>query len=93
MTWLLLVLLTLAVYRVSHMLAYEDGPFDVFARMRGAVGQASWIGRGLHCVLCLSFWLSLVVFFLLYPVVGVVMGVVAWQAVAGGVLVLHKVLK
>lgn len=59
----------LAVYRLSHMIAYEDGPWDVFTRLRGHVSAASWDGRpetwgrhwtarGISCPLCISFWLS-----------------------------------
>lgn len=56
---LMLILLTLAVYRVATDLAYEDGPFDVFAKWRHRMGQQTWVGRGFHCPVCLSFWLSL----------------------------------
>lgn len=56
--WLQVLLLTLAVYRVAHMVAAEDGPADVFTRIRYRIGQRSWIGRGFHCPLCLSFWLA-----------------------------------
>lgn len=53
-------LVTLAVYRVSRMITIEDGPFDMFARIRGAIdpNQKTWIGRGLNCVLCVSFWIA-----------------------------------
>jgi len=75
----------LAVYRIAHMIAREDGPFDVLARIRGRIDpeQKTWVGRGINCVLCLSFWLSLVVFALGGSWL-------EWLAVAGGVLVLYK---
>lgn len=53
-------LMALAIYRVAVMLATEDGPFDIFSRLRWAVGQKSWVGRGLHCALCLSFWFGFI---------------------------------
>ena len=56
----------LAVYRISNMIAQEDGAFDMFARLRTWVGQKSWIGRGIHCVLCVSFWAGIA-------------GALAWQ--------------
>ena len=86
MTWLWFVIGVLAVYRVAHMLAREDGPFDVFSLVREKVGQDSWVGRGLHCVLCISFWLSLPAALL----VGLpwLMG---WLGIAGGVLVIHAI--
>lgn len=57
-TYFLFILLALAVYRVAHMVALEDGPADVFAKLRHRAGQRSWVGRGFHCPMCLSFWLG-----------------------------------
>lgn len=87
MTALQLGVAILAVYRVAHMIAREDGPFDVLAWIRGKVDpeQKTWVGRGINCVLCLSFWLSLVAFALGGSWL-------EWLSVAGGVLVIHKVL-
>jgi len=84
-TVLQLILAILAVYRVAHMIAKEDGPFDVLSWIRGKVDpeQKAWIGRGLNCVVCLSFWLSLVVFALGGSWL-------EWLAVAGGVMIFHK---
>ena len=86
------LLITLAVYRISYMVASEDGPFDVFAHWRGWLhehmgdGHWSWVYEGFRCVLCVSFWLSwigaLAVTAVPYPL--------AALGVAGGVLVLFK---
>lgn len=48
-----------AVYRVAHMIALEEGPFEVFTRVRNLRLQDDWIGRGLRCPLCVGFWLAL----------------------------------
>jgi hypothetical protein len=86
----------MAVYRVSFMLAREDGPFDVFSKCRDHIGQKTWIGRGLHCVPCISFWISIasVISMCICDPFGI--GVYAWLlfafGVSGGVLVLDKVL-
>lgn len=82
------VVALLGVYRLSHMIAMEDGPFDVFAAARDAIGQASWVGRGLHCVLCISFWLALPFAWAIAP--GAL--VLVWLGLAGGCLVLHRFL-
>jgi hypothetical protein len=86
MNWFYFVLATLATYRIAHMIAREDGPFDMFMLLREFAGQEKWYGRGLHCVLCISFWLSLPAALL----VGLpwLMG---WLGIAGGVLVLHLI--
>lgn len=57
------VLVALAVYRVAHMLALEDGPAWVFLRFRHflqrrLVRRGRWIVEGLMCPLCLAFWLG-----------------------------------
>lgn len=81
-----LALLALAVYRVSVIVAVDEGPFSLFAALRERVDphQATWLGRGLRCVGCVSFWLSLIAALLIGG------SILDWLALAGGVLVLHK---
>jgi hypothetical protein len=55
MDWLRLSLAALAVWRVSHLLAHEDGPWDVLARLRGSLGQTV-LGDLMDCFYCLSIW-------------------------------------
>jgi hypothetical protein len=47
----------LCVWRVTHLFAAEDGPGDVFVRLRRALGQGFW-GRLLDCFYCLSLWIA-----------------------------------
>lgn len=65
--WLWVLLAGLADYRAAHMLSQEgdSGPFDIFTRLRTKVGKTSWVGRGLHCFSCCSFWGGLVAALLL----------------------------
>jgi len=46
-----------AVWRVSHLLSREDGPFDVVFRVRRTVGQG-FFGSLLDCFLCVSLWVA-----------------------------------
>lgn len=48
----------LAVYALAYSISRLDGPFDAFARLRNAVGQRTWVGRGLYCPMCVAYWLS-----------------------------------
>lgn len=63
-------LLVLAVYRVSLLLATEDGPFEVFSWFRAVFrieyGSDDWVVKGLHCPLCIGFWLSFAAGLFLY---------------------------
>ena len=53
--WLRFVVAALATWRVTHLLALEDGPFELLARMRAALGP---FGRLLDCFQCLSLWVA-----------------------------------
>jgi hypothetical protein len=52
-----LTLGALAVWRITHLLNAEDGPGDVFVRLRKIVGSGFW-GILLDCFYCLSLWIS-----------------------------------
>jgi len=65
----------------------EDGPADVFQRLRdwvyGAFDPDHWVARGINCPLCLSFWLAGLV--ALLPA-----GLVRVLAVAGAVALIFE---
>ena len=52
------VLCALAIWRTTHLLAEEDGPWDLIVRLRAGLG-ASIFGRLMDCFYCLSLWVSL----------------------------------
>lgn len=62
-----LLVLALAVYRLSRMVAWEDGPGHVFTRLRTAATTdydqegrpANFAGALLACPMCLSVWFGL----------------------------------
>lgn len=94
MIWLVLVLSILSVYRVSRMLATEEGPFALLARWRDVVGQESWLGRGFHCQACVSFWAGLTAAlwvsafgFAPWPLLPLF-----WCAVSGGAVLLYRLI-
>jgi hypothetical protein len=60
MDWLRFTLAALAVWRVSHLLAHEDGPFAVLARLRQRMGNGA-LGDLMDCFYCLSLWTALAV--------------------------------
>lgn len=47
----------LAVWRVTHLLAEEDGPGDVVARARSLLGE-SRLGELADCFNCMSVWVA-----------------------------------
>jgi hypothetical protein len=53
-----LILGVLGVWRVTHLLRAEDGPWDIVIRFRRIAGQSVW-GSLLDCFYCLSLWVAL----------------------------------
>ena len=51
------VLAVLATWRVTHLLASEDGPADIIVRFRVLLGQ-SLVGQLMDCFNCLSLWIG-----------------------------------
>ena len=51
------VLASLATWRVTHLLAEEDGPGDAVARLRERLGDRP-VGRLMDCLYCLSVWVA-----------------------------------
>lgn len=50
------------VYRISRMMALEEGPFDIFVEWRQGMWKlfpVPWIQNGTGCPLCISFWVSI----------------------------------
>ncbi len=78
----------LAVWRVTHLLAAEDGPWQVFARLRAAARDGFW-GEVLACFYCLSLWMAAPFVFAL-DVDTVVQGVLAWLALSGAACLLER---
>jgi hypothetical protein len=46
---------TLGVWRVTHLLQAEDGPWDLVVRLRRRAGNGL-LGNMLDCFSCLSIW-------------------------------------
>jgi len=54
----LFILSILAVWRITHLLGKEDGPFDIVFLLRKKAG-AGFFGNLLDCFYCLSIWIAL----------------------------------
>lgn len=51
------VLAVLAIWRVTHLLVSEDGPWDLSVRFRVRLGD-SMAGKLMDCFYCLSLWIA-----------------------------------
>jgi len=55
--WFRLVLAVLATWRLTHLLAMEDGPGEIIATLRSWLGD-SFFGKLMDCFYCLSMWVA-----------------------------------
>jgi|SRR5450432_3033111 hypothetical protein len=79
----------LATWRVTHLLANEDGPAAVIARVRERLGTSAW-GALLDCFQCMSVWVAAP--FALYLVQKPVDRIVTWLALSGAACLIETVL-
>lgn len=85
--WFRLVLGILATWRVAHLLAREDGPWDLIVRMRAALGDGA-LGRLLDCFYCVSLWVALPVSMLVGR--DVIEWALAWLGMSGAACLLER---
>jgi hypothetical protein len=53
------LIITIVVWRLTHLFSAEDGPFDIIIRFRKLLGN-SVLGKLMDCFYCLSVWIGLV---------------------------------
>jgi hypothetical protein len=78
----------LAVWRVTHLVVVEDGPWEVLRRLR-SLGQRIGLERLINCFLCCSVWVAIPFAFL--GARDWVAVVVAVPALSGGAILLERV--
>ncbi len=57
MSIFIFVLGVLSVWRLTHLLSAEDGPWDILVRLRSRAGHGV-LGGLLDCFYCLSLWIA-----------------------------------
>jgi len=81
------IICTLAVWRVTHLLSQEDGPFDAVIKFRKLFGQG-FFGTLLDCFYCLSLWITIPFGILLSN--ELLEGIILWLALSGAACLLFK---
>lgn len=87
--WLAVTLAVLATWRVTHLLAREDGPFDLIVRLRTWVGTGS-LGSLMDCFACLSLWIAAPLAWLVTPDGRT--WIVLWPALSGAAMLIERVI-
>jgi len=77
----------LAVYRVSFLIAREDGPWRVFRQIR-SLAQGTIAGRLVTCLNCLSVWISLPLAWFVGN--SLIERVLVWWALSGAAVLMDR---
>jgi hypothetical protein len=88
MGFYLLTLSVLCVWRITHLLHAEDGPWNLFVHLRRLAGN-SVAGKIMDCFYCLSLWVAL-------PIALLVPGtrlerLLWWPALSAGAILLERI--
>jgi len=91
-----LIVTILAVWRASLLITEEEGPFGIFTMIRNRTDpyQKTWIGRGINCVWCVSWWAGVAAasWLCYFGVIGLFAIPVWWFGTSGGAVLLQAVL-
>lgn len=88
MRYYALIVSTLCVWRITHLLVAEDGPWDLVLHLRRAAGDG-FFGKLLDCFKCLSLWIAVPFAFLLAE--SVLDLLLHWLALSAGAILLERV--
>jgi hypothetical protein len=86
--WIRFVMAVLVTWRVTHLLASEDGPADLIVRLRAALGEGI-AGKLMDCFNCLSLWIAAPV--ALFVSRRPLEWLLTWLALSGGACLLEKI--
>ncbi len=81
------IICSLAIWRITHLLSQEDGPFELVVKFRKLFGQG-FFGSLLDCFYCLSIWIA--VPFALFISPNWEQAIIVWLALSGAACLLFK---
>jgi hypothetical protein len=82
-----LLLGALCVWRLTHLVQAEDGPWQIMARIRRAAG-GGFFGQLMDCFYCLSLWVSALFAWSLGTTV--LEQALLWPALSGAAILLER---
>jgi hypothetical protein len=83
-----LVVVSLVVWRVTHLFYAEDGPWDILVRLRRLAGN-SIFGDLLDCFYCLSLWIAAPLAF--FTGANWKERLLLWPALSGAAILLERI--
>jgi hypothetical protein len=86
--WARFVLGILATWRITHLLANEDGPVDLIVRFRARLGNGV-VAKLMDCFQCLSLWVAVpIAFFISRRPLDLLL---IWLALSGAACLLERI--
>ena len=85
--WFRFVVVVLATWRVTHLLAQEDGPAQIIVRLRARLGDGL-LGQLMDCFKCLSMWVAAPMALLIFQ--RPLDWLVGWLAISGAACLLEQ---
>ncbi len=82
-----LVVAILGVWRITHLLNAEDGPWNLLVWFRRSLGRG-FLGSLPDCFYCLSLWIAIPFAWVLGE--GWKERLLLWPAISGGAILLHR---
>lgn len=91
----LLIISSLAVFRLSELVAYDEGPFEIFEKIRNLFPSGSMIDKMLECIYCNGIWWSLLltIFLSVIHVIELWAFPLWWLGIAGGAIVVTRTIR
>lgn len=96
-------LLILAVWRLTSLLFREDGPFDIFLKLRSFIGVyydeysqprgRNVVALAFTCFWCLSMWIALAAVLFANNSANIRWFVIEWFAVSAGAIFIDEVIE
>jgi hypothetical protein len=78
---------SLAVWRMTHLLGFEDGPWDIFDWVRLRLGHGM-LRKMSECFYCLTLWVALLVAFVIGETWKAKL--LLWPALSGAAILLER---
>ena len=86
-SFFLFVVGTFAVWRVTHLFNAEDGPANIFLKLRNSV-RDSWLRTLFDCFYCLSLWIAVPFAFVISNTVAE--RILTWLALSGAACLIEN---
>jgi hypothetical protein len=88
-SWIRFTVAVLATWRLTHLLAKEDGPADLVVRLRAQLGRGR-LGGVMDCFQCLSLWVAVPMAVFVAGIREPVALVLTWLALSGAACLLER---